>query len=295
MYGCVPSYLTTSLGAYARYCGSPMILQYNQKEKKYIKATWLDFANHIKWFVIYLFTVGTIQSFALPSHYQPFGSFEDQAWHDPSRIVHPAQIGNNLVTGILLQTTIAMACEGLIVATVLLTGYKCETVMENPIFGATSPSEFWGKRWNRVVHSKLKRGVYIPLRKHAVPRALAAGGAFLCSGLVHEWLLTFVLRPLPSELGPDGSCESPLCCITPLGGATSFFLWNTIIIMLEYAIGGSKLVAQFVKAVPTPLRTVMLVMLALPIAHWFSEPYVMSNFFKHSELSLPLIKEIVAV
>ena len=65
--------------------------------------------------------------------------------------------------------------------------------------------------------------------------------------------------------------------------------------MLEYAIGGSKLVAQFVKAVPTPLRTVMLVMLALPIAHWFSEPYVMSNLFEHSELSLPLIKEIVAV
>lgn len=292
MYGSQPFYLTT-LGSYMHYYGSPMTLKFNTKEHVYVKATLLDLANHLKWFGIYLCVMGICLSLGRRSHYQPFGAFVDQPWYDPSRIWHPAQIGNNLVVGVIFQLFITTAAEGLIATTVLITGYKCERVMENPIFTATSPTEFWGKRWNRLVHSVLKRGVYIPLRKHQVSRALAAGVVFLASGLLHEWILSIVFRPRSYEMGSDGECNLPLCYVTPLGGSTGFFLWNAIIILAEYAIGGSKLVAQFVHLVPAPLRTVMLVMLALPVAHWFCEPYVLSNFFDHSELCFPMIKEIV--
>lgn len=291
MHGCVPSYLNT-MGAYVHYCGCPMTLQYNHRDSKYVKASLKDVATHVKWFFIYLFTLGVMVSLVRPSHYQPFGRFEDQPWHLASRIWDPAQLANNCAMGIIFQSFITTAAEGLIAATVLLTGYKCETVMENPIFTATSPSEFWGKRWNRVIHSALKRGVYIPLRKNQVPRALAAGGAFLASGLFHEWILSFVFQPRTHELGTDGSCSAPLCYATPLGGSTAFFIWNALIIALEYSIGGSKLVVQFVKTVPAPLRTVVLVMLALPVAHWFCDPYVVSNFFDHAGIGFPLIKEI---
>jgi hypothetical protein len=46
--------------------------------------------------------------------------------------------------------------EGLLAATALVTGKRADTVMENPILESTSPSEFWGKRWNKVVHGILK-------------------------------------------------------------------------------------------------------------------------------------------
>jgi Membrane bound O-acyl transferase family len=291
MYGCVPSYLNT-IGAYVHYCGCPMTLQYNHREHKYVKASLLDVASHVKWFFIYLSILGALVSLIRPFRYQPFANFQGQPWHLASRLWNPAQLANNFVLGIIFQAFITTAAEGMIATTVLLTGYKCETVMENPMFTATSPSEFWGKRWNRVIHAALKRGVYIPLRKHQVSQALAAGGAFLASGLFHEWILTFVFQPRTHELGADGSCTAPRCYEAPLGGSTAFFIWNALLISLEYSIGGSKLVVQFVNTVPASLRTVVLVMLALPVAHWFVEPYVVSNFFDQAGIGFPLIKEI---
>jgi hypothetical protein len=292
MYGCAPTHVSSSLAAYAHYCGSPITLQYDQKEKKYIKTTIQDFLSHLKGFSISMFLLGAIQSFAMISHFEPFGSFAGQPWYNLSRLLHPAQFGNNLVVGFIMQGYLFTATEGLITATILLTGYKCEHVMENAIMTATSPSQFWGKRWNRLVHSVLKRGVYIPLRKHSVPRQWAAAGAFLASGIFHEWLLTFVFQPLPFELGPNGECVFPLCYQPSLGGSTAFMLYNAFVIMIEYAVGGTKPVAMFVTHVPTPLRTVALIMLGLPVVHWFCDPYTISNFFDHAAICVPFIKAI---
>lgn len=57
---------------------------------------------------------------------------------------------------VLFQMYLVTFCEGLLAVTVLATGRRAETVMENPILESTSPSEFWGKRWNKVVHGVLK-------------------------------------------------------------------------------------------------------------------------------------------
>lgn len=293
MYGCAPAYLTTSMASYVHYCGSPVTLQFNQKEQKYVKATMRDFMGHLKWFLISFSIVGLIQSFAYPSHYEPFGSLSHMPWYDPNRLFHPTQLGNNLIVAMLMQGYVTTAAEGLIAATVLLTGYKCEHVMENPMMLATSPSHFWGKCWNRLIHSVLKRGVYIPLRKHAVSRPWAAVGAFVASGLFHEWLLTFVFEPLEFEKGPHGECELPRCYHAPLGGSTAFMLYNALFVVLEYGLGGTKPIAMFVKYVPTPLRTAALIMLGLLVVHWFCHAYTTSNFFDHGKIALPFIKEII--
>jgi hypothetical protein len=47
-------------------------------------------------------------------------------------------------------------CEGMLAATALIFGKQAETVMENPLLESTSPSEFWGERWNKLVHGVLK-------------------------------------------------------------------------------------------------------------------------------------------
>jgi hypothetical protein len=60
-------------------------------------------------------------------------------------------------------------CEGLLAVTVLVTGKRADTVMENPILESTSPSEFWGKRWNKLVQGVLKvRAVVIYGKKSAL-------------------------------------------------------------------------------------------------------------------------------
>jgi hypothetical protein len=39
-----------------------------------------------------------------------------------------------------------------------ITGCNTITLMKNPLFSSTSPSDFWGGRWNLIVHGLLKRG-----------------------------------------------------------------------------------------------------------------------------------------
>lgn len=39
---------------------------------------------------------------------------------------------------------------------VLTTRLKTKDTTNNPLFGSKSPSDFWGRRWNNVVHKVLK-------------------------------------------------------------------------------------------------------------------------------------------
>lgn len=73
--------------------------------------------------------------------------------------------------------------------TSLLVGYKTKQVMYNPILTATTPSDFWGRKWNTVVHGVLKGGVFKPTFRY-FGRTVAVFSTFLASGLLHEWILT---------------------------------------------------------------------------------------------------------
>ena len=302
MYGSAPPHVIQSLSSYVLYCGSPIMLKYDTKANKYIRASLQGKLYHLYWFAIYITMLGLVQSFAAPSHYQVFGSFgEDEPWYSPRRFLHPVQLGNNFVLAVMMQLYLTAAAEGLIAATCILTGLQCETVMANPIFGCTSPSDFWGRRWNRLVHSVLKRGAYVPLRKHGLSRSLAAAGAFLVSGIFHEWLLTFVFQPLPSELTPIITsennepilvCELPKCYNPPLGGSTAFMMYHAFLIMTEYMLQNNKMVTNIARHIPNTGRTLILLCIGLPVAHWFIEPYAVSNFFDQASLSMPYIREI---
>lgn len=115
-----------------------------------------------------------------------------------------------------------------------LVGYQQNPMMLNPIFESSSPSDFWGRRyemviswynsyyltsnliltcnptilvpslmfnatrrWNLTVHGILKRGVYKPFRTR-YSRLTASAATFMASGLFHEWLLSSELYFRPS-------------------------------------------------------------------------------------------------
>jgi hypothetical protein len=89
----------------------------------------------------------------------------------------------------------------------------------------------------------------------------------------------------------DGSC-SPLCYLPGYGRNTLFFLWNAIIISIEYAIGGFA-VFQLCRAhLPLQLVSLMVAATALPMAHWFTNDYVRSDFFSDAQIGFPLIVRV---
>jgi len=96
MYGCVPAYASQSTLDYALYCGSPMMLQWDNKSEKYVKSTWRGIMRHLRNFILFLILTGLLQSILMSSRYQPFYKATTQ-WYDVSRVMNLGQLGNNML------------------------------------------------------------------------------------------------------------------------------------------------------------------------------------------------------
>jgi len=288
MYGCAPVHTTASFMSYFMYFSSPMMMVYDRKLQNYVKCSWREIMLQLGTFVSKLTILGAIQSYATPSGMHPFGSPTSE-WYEPKRIFNLYQYMDNLVYAFLFQMYLSSYCEGLTLATMVITGFKCETVMENPLMQSKSLTELWSKKWNKLVEGVLKRGVYVPMRKSGLSKFPASLGTFLVSGLFHEWLLTVIFKPRNHELLPDGSCQPPTCYIAPLGGQTLFMLWNALAIAFENIVCKVYAIKHIAHIIPSPILTFIVIAPGIMVTHWFTEPYVISNFFAHGQLSLPML------
>jgi hypothetical protein len=156
----------------------------------------------------------------------------------------------------------------------ILYGYETYEVVLNPMLRSKSPSDFWGKRWNMVVHKGLKNGAYKPVRKYTNSRVLAVIATFLVSGIIHEYvnLVLFFDRGIQFEWKQ-----------------ILFFSWNGFLILLEYAVGGTYLFQWISKNLPSVLVTTMVVSTALPLAHFFTGAWIKGGYFDAVMIAEPLV------
>jgi hypothetical protein len=188
------------------------------------------------------------------------------------------QLTHNLLYAFLFQLYLTAYGHGLILATSLVTQSQVEHVMDNPLWKSASPSDFWGRRWNLVVHDCLKNGVYKPVRSCGAGRAVAVAAAFGASGLFHEWLLPGIFHDRNESYHQE-----------QFGGALVFFAWQGLLVCLEFsAIGQSRMVGQVASMLPGPVRTFL-------VAHYFLNPYVQSDFFVQGSMTFPLVREVTAI
>jgi Zn-dependent protease len=136
-----------------------------------------------------------------------------------------------------------------------------------------------------MIHRILKHGVYLPVRKVCSWRWVAITATFVMSGLLHEysWSLIFYR---PSTAGDD--CPT---CYTPVPlKLTLFFLWCGVVMLLERPVAPYF---GFAKALPTPLvATIQLVLLALPISHWFTGDWAVGGMYSDFALALWRVKVV---
>jgi hypothetical protein len=81
---------------------------------------------------------------------------------------------------------LAISSDALSLALAVAGFAPCPT-FHQPLTRGTSPSDFWGRRWNLLIHGLFRRSIFQPLRRRGVPAAAAAAGAFVVSGLFHEY------------------------------------------------------------------------------------------------------------
>eukprot|EP00550_Attheya_septentrionalis_P000033 CAMPEP_0198285098 /NCGR_PEP_ID=MMETSP1449-20131203/4414_1 /TAXON_ID=420275 /ORGANISM="Attheya septentrionalis, Strain CCMP2084" /LENGTH=324 /DNA_ID=CAMNT_0043982361 /DNA_START=387 /DNA_END=1358 /DNA_ORIENTATION=- len=236
MYGFCPPFVEASPASYAIYSASAMELKYDPKTGKPMKATTKEKLQRIGKFGIYVVVLGGYLSVVAPFNYMPFeGPGADVSGF--MKLFSAGQLLNNLAAGVVFQLYLTTCCEGLLAATCALGGVQANEVMHNPIFTSNSPSDFWGRKWNSVVHGVLKRGAFKPVRKY-FSKYVAAAVAFGASGIFHEVILTSVFYVHDHEREPNGECDPSKCWSPNYGGNLAFFIWNTVLICMEYTIGG---------------------------------------------------------
>jgi hypothetical protein len=66
-----------------------------------------------------------------------------------------SHIGNSVLQAATLCATLGLM-SNLIALVLCLLGYRPADIMRNPLLRSVSPRDFWGRRWNLIVHGILK-------------------------------------------------------------------------------------------------------------------------------------------
>ena len=64
-------------------------------------------------------------------------------------------------------------------------GFVPRTMWRAPLLASTSAADFWGRRWNLLIHGLFRRTVFRPLTERGVPGWGAGAIAFALSGPAH--------------------------------------------------------------------------------------------------------------
>ena len=80
-------------------------------------------------------------------------------------------------------------------------GFAPRTMWRAPLLTSTSVSDFWGRRWNLLIHGLFRRTVFSPLTQRGAPAWAAGALAFAISGLFHEYAFALQQPSLRASLG----------------------------------------------------------------------------------------------
>jgi Membrane bound O-acyl transferase family len=265
MHGKLPEYCHNNRKMLCLYFSSTLLLVF--RDGKPVPFTRTMFLQKLGHFVSVFLQTSLLLSLLLANDYQVFPSHS-------SNLLYWGNLGNALLLASLTSLVLDGGASGLGLLTSCVTGYALDSFCESPLTQSTSPSDFWGRRWDRPVQSALRRGCYAPLRD-SYSSAVAAFGTFVISGFIHEYvLLTFSYRGQHSYQPRYGL-------------QFIFFLWNGVVLILERYwkewTGGYKL------PLPQPLQTALVLMTVLPIGHLFTDEYVRASFYDDTSWGFPIL------
>jgi hypothetical protein len=124
-----------------------------------------------------------------PSPRESHGLLPKSMWE----LFHWGHLINNLVVACFTCQCLVTGTQGVGLAISIISGFKVIKVMKNPLFGSQSPSDFWGRRWNLMVHGSFKRGsIFKPLTKLRVSQTDAMVTTFVVLGILHKHVWTVI-------------------------------------------------------------------------------------------------------
>ena len=189
-----------------------------------------------------------------------------------------------IIAIVLVSTTLSQSSLGISTLYNICYGFETYEIVLNPMLKSSSPSEFWGRRWNLLVHKGLKNGVYKPARKYTSSRIACVIATFVVSGIIHEYV-NFVMF---NDYGSSSS-SSNILVYRFTWKQILFFGWNGILITLEYSIGHWAIFKWMTQNLPQIVLTAFVLCSALPLSHLFTGDWIRHGYFDAVYLAEPII------
>lgn len=278
MFGFSPHSVEMSFKNYLLYYISPAELVFDEKTHKVVAPSRADIMSEVRSFVSWIFITGASQSVLCHVQYLPFENHANaitvpllglELFHG---VFDWKLILNNFTSTFLLSIYLSTFFSSLrLVAVVLLRAKTCAG-MNNPMLMSTSPSDFWGRRWNLIIHGSLKRGVFKPVYRYS-SKFVAVWATFIASGLFHEYITIGAFPDSPPNFGKQ----------------TAFFIWNAIIVTIEHFVWKAAIFQWIKNNMPKPVVATLVMFTAMPVAHWFLHFYTKNLVFEHGEIAFPMV------
>ena len=277
MYGFTPDYVTRSLRDFVIHCGFIQYARVDSKTKRRIPSTLASIVDGVTNYIKHSLINRVLFSILMPCAFMPFSTSRPDT--DISIATDINQLLNNLLAATMVSFSLVYSMNGVASLIQLLGGFQTEPAVDNPIFGSSSPSDFWGNRWNAIIHRGLKQGIYKPVRMTTGSRNVATMAAFLASGVAHEytWAVMFY------QSSHEEDRYTP-----PFGKTMLFFGWNGIVLVFEHWIGRERWDAM-VKPMPRLLVSLFVVMAALPVGHLFTGDFRHGGYFDSLVTAWPMV------
>jgi Membrane bound O-acyl transferase family len=250
-------------------------------------SVWRSQVGFLRWFIM---TVAVYQVL-LPCNFRPFS--KRSVDRDPTSDLYPtfdvACLYNTFVQAVVLFLTLIFSMYGVAaICSVTANMQVCDSIFDKqPLFCATSPSDFWGRRWNSLVHHVLKEGMYKPVRAATGSPAAATLATFCYSGLLHEYVWYLLFFETHQERAEGDACQT--CYHPAFGKHLIFFGWNAVLLLLEASSLGRVCGATLQQNLPAAIVSHLVVLAALPVGHLFTEDLLQSGYFTQLQLSFPML------
>lgn len=285
LYGFAPQPAKQSLQNYVAYFSCLYGMEFDSTQPKPVTKEFLK--QRLTTLARDFLLVSILLSVLIPHRYEYFDTNSkaavDSMDHTIWEMISWQHIANNFLVALLLSTGLSQSTLGVSLIYNILYRVQTYEVVLNPIFRSKSPSDFWGRRWNTLVHTGLKNGVYKPTRQQFNSKVLGVVATFLVSGILHEYVNHVMFFEAASDSNSDAT--SIYRCTWK---QIMFFGWNAVLILLEYTIGHWTIFAWTAK-LPRMLRSLLVLCCALPMAHLFTGDWIRRGYFDAIAMAEPII------
>lgn len=287
MYGTAPPTVESTLVTYATYYSTLVHFCWDPKSRTRRVIRFSELLANARHLAVGLLMLSAVMSFEMHYKFEPFASpVKLDDFHLTLDLLSPAHLGNAYCLAVLTYLTLSFGLE-LTAFGEQVKGYYTAPIFANPLFTSTSPSDFWGRRWNVMIHRILKYGAFLPARQFvSVPAAVVF--TFVVSGVMHDYVWSLVFYQHKQGINTDGRCLD--CFVPVLLKLTAFFGWNGVVMLLERPLG--PYLRTVSSRLPTAVVSTLVVLTALPVSHWYSGDWAKGGYFRDLSIGVWLIRKL---